>query len=517
MEEANEAYLAARLIEEKEYLDHILKDVDPVIRLDDDQRRVVLSDEDYSLVVAGAGAGKTTTVAAKVKYLVEKQGIDPSQILIISFTNKAVKELRDKINENLQIPCPIATFHSTGNAILHKNNPEQLNIVDGSKLYYCVQNYFREKILRDPSVVDSLILFFASYFDAPYEGDDINHFFHHMANANYATMRSELNDFKEEIIDRRSKKKTTIQNETVRSIQEVEIANFLYLNSIDYVYEPIYKYNISMAKKPYTPDFMIKQGEHLAYLEHFGITEDGQNFLYDKEELEAYKKAINDKVLLHRKHHTELLYTFSSFRDGRSISQHLEESLVQHGFTLKRRPNEEIVRKLVDSEENKYIRRLVFLVTNFIRNFKTNGYDERDFARLALTTENVRTKLFLDITHACFLEYKKFLVENHAVDFEDMINESVRVLTEVKDMKQKLDFKYLIVDEYQDISRQRFDLVQAFSEVADAKIMAVGDDWQSIYAFSGSDITLFTQFEEKMGYAKADENCKDVSKFSGSH
>lgn len=58
MEAANEAYLAARLIEEKEYLDHILKDVDPVIRLDDDQRRVVLSDEDYSLVVAGAGAGK---------------------------------------------------------------------------------------------------------------------------------------------------------------------------------------------------------------------------------------------------------------------------------------------------------------------------------------------------------------------------------------------------------------------------------------------------------------------------
>ena len=69
-------------------------------------------------------------------------------------------------------------------------------------------------------------------------------------------------------------------------------------------------------------------------------------------------------------------------------------------------------------------------------------------------------------------------------------------------MKQKLDFKYLIVDEYQDISRQRFDLVKAFSEVTDAKIMAVGDDWQSIYAFSGSDITLFTRFEETMGYAR---------------
>ncbi len=83
-----------------------------------------------------------------------------------------------------------------------------------------------------------------------------------------------------------------------------------------------------------------------------------------------------------------------------------------------------------------------------------------------------------------------------------MINESARILREVKEMKQKLDFKYIIVDEYQDISRQRFDLTKALSEVTDAKIIAVGDDWQSIYAFSGSDITLFTKFEEKMGYAK---------------
>lgn len=502
IDKINGAYINRKLTEEKEYLDNILKAVDPDINLDEDQRKAVLSDEDYSLVIAGAGAGKTTTIAAKVKYLVERQGISPDQILIISFTNKAVKELRDRINNDLAIPCPIATFHSTGNAILHKNNPEQLNIIDGSKLYYCIQNYFRQKVLRDEAVVNSLILFFASYFDAPYEGDDINNFFNHLAGANYATMRSELNDFREEVIDRKSRRKVTIQNEIVRSVQEVEIANFLYLNNIDYTYEPIYQYNITMSRKPYTPDFCIRQGEHTAYIEHFGITEDGKNFLYDEEELEAYKKAVNDKILLHRRHCTELIYTFSSFNDGRSISEHLGESLVRRGFVLERRANEEIIKKLVAQEENKYINRLVFLITNFIRNFKVNGYEERDFDKLAMKTGNVRTKLFLTIAHACFLEYKKMLVENHAVDFEDMINESARVLTEVKEMKQKLDFKYLIVDEYQDISRQRFDLVKSFSEVTCAKIMAVGDDWQSIYAFSGSDITLFTQFEEKMGYAR---------------
>jgi superfamily I DNA and RNA helicases len=115
------------------------------------------------------------------------------------------------------------------------------------------------------------------------------------------------------------------------------------------------------------------------------------------------------------------------------------------------------------------------------------------------STQNVRTRLFLDICQDCFLEYERYLKENNAVDFEDMINESARLLREVKEMKQKLDFKYIIVDEYQDISRQRFDLVTALSDVTDAKIIAVGDDWQSIYAFSGSDITLFTKFEEKWG------------------
>ena len=65
VENHNEAYIQSALVTEKKYLDTILHEVDPVIMLDDDQRRVVLTDEDYCLVIAGAGAGKTTTVAAK--------------------------------------------------------------------------------------------------------------------------------------------------------------------------------------------------------------------------------------------------------------------------------------------------------------------------------------------------------------------------------------------------------------------------------------------------------------------
>ena len=502
VDEHNDIFISRSLVEEQIYLDNILQKVDPKIKLDDDQRRVILTDEDYCLVIAGAGAGKTTTVAAKVKYLVEKKDIDPSQILVVSFTNKAVQELRDKLNKDLAIPCPIATFHSTGNAILRKQTSDKLNIVDSSKLYFVLQDYFRSSVLKNESLVNNLILFFASYFDAPYDEADLNNFFNKIAKSNFSTMRSDLYEFKKQIIDTRTKKSVTIQSEIMRSQQEVEIANFLYLNNIDYEYEPMYKYDILFSRKPYTPDFIIRQDDKVAYIEHFGITQDGKNDRFSDDELEIYKKAINDKINLHKQHGTKLIYTFSRYSDGRLLLDHLREELEDNGFDLRPRSNKEVMEKLITTEENRYIKKLLNLICRFISNFKTNGYTANEFTRMYHSTQNVRSRLFLDICNDCYLEYERYLQENNAVDFEDMINESARILKEVKDMKEKLDFKYIIVDEYQDISRQRFDLVTALSEVTDAKIIAVGDDWQSIYAFSGSDITLFTKFEEKMGYAK---------------
>lgn len=497
----NEKFINDKKKSEKAYLDNILKSVDPNILLDDDQRNVVLSDEDYTLVVAGAGAGKTTTVAAKVKYLVEKKGINPKEILVISFTNKAVNELREKINKALKIDCTISTFHAIGYAILNKQSVEKLTIVQETKLYYVLQDYFKQSVLNNKELVKNLILFFSSYFDAPFEGDNLETFFNKVSKSNYSTMKSDLEDFKQEIIDSRSKKKVTIQNEVLRSYQEVEIANFLYMNNIDYEYEPLYKYNIMLARKPYTPDFVIKQGDKIAYIEHFGITESGKNSLYNEKQLAKYKKAVNDKIILHKQHGTTLIYTFSKYNDKRFFIDHLKEQLIANGFVLKPRSDEEVMEKIVSSEENRYIRKLIMLICRFINNFKTCGYDSPDFDRMSDSTDNVRSKLFLQICKECYLEYQRYLKENNSIDFQDMINDSARILMKIKNDGEKLRYKYVIVDEYQDISRQRFDLTKAISEVCDAKIIAVGDDWQSIYAFSGSDITLFTKFKETMGYA----------------
>ena len=91
--------------------------------------------------------------------------------------------------------------------------------------------------------------------------------------------------------------------------------------------------------------------------------------------------------------------------------------------------------KLVAGEENRYIRRLVSLICRFISNFKVNGFSADEFNRMYHSTQNVRTRLFLDICADCYLEYERYLKENNAVDFQDMINESARILREVKEMK----------------------------------------------------------------------------------
>ena len=389
----NDQYIQRHLKEDKDYLDKILVPVDPKILLDEEQRRVVLSDEDYTLVIAGAGAGKTTTVSAKVRYLTEKKGVAPEDILVISFTNKAVGELRDKINKDLGIPCPVTTFHKTGYAILRRQDAERKMVVDQGFMYNVINNYLKGNILENPELVDKVILFFGSYFDAPYEGDDLNDFFNYISKADFSTIRGNIDEYTEKIINERTGKYQTIARETLRSSQEVLIANYLYRMGIEYTYEKPYPFNITNSYKVYTPDFTITQGDKVAYIEHFGITQDGKNSRYNAEQIERYKRQVNDKVNLHKRHSTDLIYTFSGYNDGRDLLSHLEEELISHGFELHPRSSKEIFEKIVNTEENRYISRLVSFVCTFIQNFKTNGYPVEKFGTWNSTSKNERTKL----------------------------------------------------------------------------------------------------------------------------
>lgn len=503
IEEHNKRYVEEQLINLKEYFDNILKEIDSDISLDEEQRRAILTDENHCLLIAGAGAGKTTTMAAKVRYLVEKKGVRPEEIIVISYTNKAIDELKDRINKKLDIPARISTFHAFGYEII-KQFYEQTPEVNFSS-YKIILEMLEKTIFQDKQFMKNIILFLGYYFNIPEEAfnfKNLEDYHRYKALQEYSTLKGNLGEYIKTIELARSKKKRTITGEYLRSRQEVEIANFLYLNSIDYEYEKPYGATLGKSKKQYTPDFFIKQGENEAYIEHFGINQNRTSDMYNSKELAKYIQNITQKEVLHFAKKTKLIETWSSYNDGKSLRIHLKEELEKNGFILKPRDIKDTYEKIITTGKDKYVYKFIEFLMKFIEHYKTMGYDEEGFEILRKKTDNERTLLFLEIAQKVYNHYQETLKNNNQIDYADMINEGTFYLSEIEKQGIKLPYKYIIIDEFQDIARQRFDFAKKLSQVSNAKVVAVGDDWQSIFAFAGSDITLFTKFIEMMGSGK---------------
>ena len=496
----NTTYVDRALERDKDYFDNILKQIDPNIQLDEEQRRAVITDDDYCLLVAGAGAGKTTTMAAKVKYLVEKKSIDPGEIIVISYTNKAIGELRDRINKGLGIPAKICTFHAFAYDIVKQFSVEPPEINFSSQ--QIIFDMLEKSIFHNKQLMRNLVLFLGYYFDLSedvFKFTDLNQYHLYKAAQDFETLRSGLGEYIKKVEQQRTKKTRTISGEYLRSMQEVQIANFLYLNGLDYEYERVYPFGSPSRNKKYTPDFYISQGEHSVWLEHYALSESGYNSLFTPQQRQRYLCAISDKRRIHKTNKTTLLETWSFYTDRRPLLDHLKEVLENEGFILKPRNLEEVYKKIVETGKDKYIYKLIIFMMKFIEQYKTTGYDDGGFAVLRERTDNPRTLLFLDIAEQVYHHYQSVLKQRNQIDFADMINDAHFYLQEIERQNVTLPYKYIIIDEFQDIARQRFNLTKRLSQITQAKVVAVGDDWQSIYAFSGSDITLFTRFLELMG------------------
>ena len=496
----NSTYVDRALERDKDYFDNILKQIDPNIQLDEEQRRAVITDDDYCLLVAGAGAGKTTTMAAKVKYLVEKKNIDPGEIIVISYTNKAIGELRDRINKGLGIPAKICTFHAFAYDIVKQfsEEPPEINFSSQQIIF----DMLEKSIFHNKQLMRNLVLFLGYYFDLSedvFKFTDLNQYHLYKAAQDFETLKSGLGEYIKKVEQQRTKKTRTITGEYLRSMQEVQIANFLYLNGLDYEYERVYPFGSPSRNKKYTPDFYISQGEHSVWLEHYALSESGYNSMFTPQERQRYLHAISDKRRLHKTNKTTLLETWSFYTDRRPLLDHLKEVLENEGFILKPRNLEEVYKKIVETGKDKYIYKLIIFMMKFIEQYKTTGYDDGGFAVLRERTDNPRTLLFLDIAEQVYHHYQSVLKQRNQIDFADMINDAHFYLQEIERQNVTLPYKYIIIDEFQDIARQRFILTKRLSQITQAKVVAVGDDWQSIYAFSGSDITLFTRFLELMG------------------
>ncbi|MBO4733395.1 MAG: UvrD-helicase domain-containing protein, partial [Clostridia bacterium] len=403
----NSNYVDSILHQEASYFDNILKDIDPNIKLDEEQRRAVIVDDDYCLLVAGAGAGKTTTMAAKVKYLVEKKHINPEEIIVISYTNKAISELRERINKCLKIPAKICTFHAFAFEIVKRFSVEPPEINFSS--YKIIFDMLEKVIFNNKQLMINLVLFLGYYFDLTedvFKFENLNQYHIYKAAQDYETLKSGLGEYVKKVEQQRSKHTKTITGEYLRSVQEVQIANFLYLNGLDYEYERVYPNSLLSKNKKYTPDFYVSQGEHIAWLEHYALTESGYSNVFTPQQIAKYKKSIRDKRELHKNCNTTLIETWSLYNDHRPLIDHLREALIKEGFTLKPRDLTEVYKKIVETGKDKYNFKLIYFMMNFIEQYKTTGYDAGGFKILRKKTDNPRSLLFLDIAEEVYHHYQ---------------------------------------------------------------------------------------------------------------
>lgn len=154
----NKKYIKEKLKTEKEYFDEMYKKIDETIKLDENQRKIILTDEDHIMVIAGAGSGKTTTITAKVNYLIEKQNIKDQEIVVITFTNKAVEELKERINKEFKHNIKIITFHKLGYEII-KDNTKQPPKINNNKSEI-LKNIIKNKIEQNPEIAIKLLKYF---------------------------------------------------------------------------------------------------------------------------------------------------------------------------------------------------------------------------------------------------------------------------------------------------------------------------------------------------------------------
>ena len=470
----NQHFIENQLSSCAQYFDTVLP-----YPLDAQQREAIVSLEDNVLVISSAGSGKTMTTVGKVRYLIDVQHVPAEKILLITFTRKAAESLSDRLGER-NLKC--RTFHKLALDIISEVTGEKPTITPQEFSEQVYHRLTQENPDFQRAIADYII-------QARYTMRD---------QFDYDSVEEYMLDFKKHHIQAFFK---DMDGRPVfcKSEQESRICDFLGSRGIKFRYEEKYeKDTVDADHRQYCPDFSIyidgPDGQQKRiYLEHFAINEFGHCPSWFSQEDEInYKNGIHWKRLQHQLNGTVLLETTSAEFHRGNVFQHLVHQLLDQGAFFAKATPERISRELSRQEDS-----ILEMLKSF--NFLLKSKDR--------TMDEVRRQVgchqdavTIDNVIAPFVEaYRQMEEENQEIDFTDAI---IRA-TELCNSGHRPDYDYILVDEFQDISMDRYRFLQALRRDQPlTKLFCVGDDWQSIYRFAGSDMALFKHFGDFFGYTK---------------
>ena len=442
------------------------------ITLTDEQAVAIATNEDSTLVLAGAGTGKTAVITGKVAYLVRNEGVDPEEILVLAFNRNAALEIRDRLPDDLS-GTKVYTFHAFGNSIIGSSGTKRTVskfAKDQRVTEQSVHNTIDEILCgSDPSDnVSEFVAYHRVPYQSPFEFDNPGEYFEYVSNWDRRTLRGEL----------------------VKSLEELEIANFLTLNGIKYEYEAQYRVKTATRNfRQYQPDFYLP--DYKIYIEHFALDENGNAPLG----WDAYMDGVEWKRGIHKKHKTILIETYSWQRSQGVLRSELQKRLTERGVTFNRVSFGQALRDLAEW----VISWLAILITKFLNHVKTSDLSRDELRRRARASSNpVRSRSFLSIFEKVWDRYEARLKAEETIDFHDMINHAADL---IRGRRAHPGFRYVLVDEFQDISVGRLMLLNALY-LRNIAYFLVGDDWQSINRFAGSDVSLVQDCGQYLGYVQ---------------
>lgn len=472
--------------------------------LNEKQKTAVLSDAKRLLVLAGAGSGKTKTVISKLLHLVLEKNVRPSSILAITFTKNAANEMIDRLvatsdsshtyevlihNKRVSaadkegerrkwvrsIPwinnLTVRTFHSLCYHILRANG----NPVFDSKF----------KLITDdsPSELDLN----KAEFTAVEKPGDIIHKLLILActKPDYILKlkRYILDYYVDKIAVTKEMKAyenigqrtyTTLRGETVKSKSERDIADWLYRHSIKYMYEK----EINLKNFSFKPDFYIPQAD--LFLEH-------------KTE-KSYSTVDKEKQFVEGGRNCVI--TYESMMNNTNLFNLAMERIVMGKLTSEIR--QDIALNFEEEFKSYHNKIQEFLRTVMRLQSMLKAEDIEPVTLLTKSGKNAheRVRIFYEMAIPIITEYKNYCTNKSFLDFDDLIILTIKLLNENQDVRERYQerFKYLLVDEFQDVNGLQVKLLDLLLK-PNHQLFCVGDDWQSIYGFRGSNVDYIVNFE----------------------
>ncbi len=445
------------------------------LKTDEAQREATVRDDYRNLVIAGAGSGKTRTIVARIRFLLERQ-ILPTAILAVTFTNKATEEMQDRLKQ-MGVPLAdrgndgitVSTLHALGKRVVQASMAAPISVADDRWTDSLVAAALRDARSAHDQQLARLYLNAILHFHrnederAPALGGD----------QTYRTLRGEH----------------------VRSIGERIIADFLFVHHVPYNYEAKASWaQVGSGRSGYHPDFTLL--ETGVCIEYWGVNRKGEVPAGWATSLAEYRQGMEWKREQFRRGGKALLEFYDYERTEGTLEARLHERLTRAGVHLRLMTFDEFETTIGDM---KYIGSAIEeLLVEFITNARSLRLTP-DEIRKRLVNATPRVHHFGLLGIAVLGRYESALSAEGRIDFSDMLHRAADILEGGANPLPK--FEHVLVDEFQDTSAAMARFLKAVIAVSQARLFAVGDDWQAIYGFTGGDVDHIINFESHFGPA----------------